>query len=281
MMNSRRNFISNAGKLVATAAVLPVTGLAAEKTTTESGSHSLFRLGMAGYTFVNFNIDKTLEMMKITDVHQLCIKDFHLPYKSNVEEISLFLKKLKDADVTGYAVGPISGEDISIDQTFEYARRVGVKLIIGIPRLEDFPAIEKNVKEHNIRYAVHNHGPDEKRYTNALSVYNLVKDLDPRIGLCFDIGHNMRFGNDPVGDMKKYAHRVFDIHLKNVTAPTKAGIACPLGRGIISIPAFVKVLHEVKYSGCCSLEYEKDMEAPLTGIAESVGYFKGVCDALN
>lgn len=91
----------------------------------------------------------------------------------------------------------------------------------------------------------------------------------------------MRFGNDPGEDMKKYAHRVFDIHLKNVTASTKAGVACPLGRGIISIPAFVKVLQKVKYSGSCSLEYEKDMEAPLPGIAESVGYFNGVYDALK
>ena len=280
-MTSRRNFIGDAGKLMALAAVLPATGFAKETLNAVPSSQPSFRLGMAGYTFVNFNIDKTLEMMKIVDVHYLCIKDFHLPYKSTDEQISVFLKKLNDADVTGYAVGPISGEDISIDQTFEYARRVGVKLIIGIPRLEDFPAIEKNVKEHDIRYAVHNHGPDEKRYTNALSVFSLIKDLDPRIGLCFDIGHNMRFGNDPVEDMKKYGKRVFDIHLKNVTAPTKAGVACPLGRGIIAIPSFVKVLRHVKYNGCCSLEYEKDMEAPLPGIAESVGYIKGVCDALK
>jgi len=280
-MTSRRNFIGNAGKIMAIAAVLPAKGFATEALNPVSSSQPLFRLGMAGYTFVNFNIDKTLEMMKIVDVHYLCIKDFHLPYKSTDEQISAFLKKLKDADITGYAVGPINGENISIDQTFEYARRVGVKLIIGIPRLEDLPDIEKNVKEHDIRYAVHNHGPDEKRYTNALSVYSLIKDLDPRIGLCFDIGHNMRFGNDPVEDMKKYAKRVFDIHLKNVTAPTKAGVACPLGRGIIAIPDFVKILQQVKYCGSCSLEYEKDMEAPLTGIAESVGYFKGVCDALK
>jgi inosose dehydratase len=280
-MTSRRNFIGGAGKLIAVSAMLPVTGFTAEKRNTQPSSESLFRLGMAGYTFVNFTIDQTLEMMKITDVHNLCIKDFHLPYNCTDEQISAFLKKLKDAGVTGYAVGPISGENISIDKTFEYARRVGVKLIIGIPRLEDFPAIEKNVKEHDIRYAVHNHGPDEKRYTNALSVYNLVKNRDPRIGLCFDIGHNMRFGNDPVEDMKIYAHRVFDIHLKNVTSPNKAGVACALGRGIIAIPAFVKVLQQVKYSGSCSLEYERDMEAPLTGIAESVGYFRGVCDALK
>ncbi len=64
-----------------------------------------------------------------------------------------------------------------------------------------------------------------------------------------------------------------------MTAATKAGTTCELGRGIIDIPAFVDVLRRVKYDGCCSLEYEKDMKDPLVGIAESVGYFKGVCDA--
>ncbi|MNL34594.1 Inosose dehydratase [compost metagenome] len=116
-------------------------------------------------------------------------------------------------------------------------------------------------------------------YPNAASVYNLVKDLDPRVGLCFDMGHNRRDNQDSVADLGKYSKRIFDIHLKNVTAATKDGTTCELGRGIIDIPAFVKMLRKVKYPGSCSLEYEKDMKEPLAGIAESVGYFRGVCQA--
>ena len=41
-----------------------------------------FRLGIAGFTFVKFKLDKALEMMKKVDVHYLCIKDFHLPLTS-------------------------------------------------------------------------------------------------------------------------------------------------------------------------------------------------------
>jgi inosose dehydratase len=62
---------------------------------------------MAGYTFVKFDLDKTLETLKKTDVHYLCIKDFHLPFASTDEEIAAFHAKLKANDVTGYAVGPI------------------------------------------------------------------------------------------------------------------------------------------------------------------------------
>ena len=49
-----------------------------------------------------------------------------------------------------------------------------------------------------------------------------------------------------------------------------------MGRGIIDIPKVVEALRKIKYSGKCSLEFEKDMEDPVAGIAESIGYFKGV-----
>lgn len=49
-----------------------------------------FHLGMAGYTFVNFNLDTTLETLKRLDIHYLCIKDFHLPLDSTDEQIKAF-----------------------------------------------------------------------------------------------------------------------------------------------------------------------------------------------
>jgi sugar phosphate isomerase/epimerase len=118
-------------------------------------------------------------------------------------------------------------------------------------------------------------------YPNAKDVIDHVKTLDARIGLCLDIGHNARDGFDPVADMKKYNKRIFDIHIKDVTAPTKAGATCEIGRGIVDIPAFVKMLRRVKYAGACSLEYEKDMRDPMAGLAESIGFFKGAMEAVK
>jgi sugar phosphate isomerase/epimerase len=39
------------------------------------------------------------------------------------------------------------------------------------------------------------------------------------------------------------------------------------------------MLREVGYTGMCSLEHERNMEDPLQGIAESIGYFRGVIAA--
>jgi inosose dehydratase len=237
----------------------------------------LFKVGIAGYTFVKFDIDKTLETMKRTDVHYLCIKDFHLPVKSTDEEIAAFHAKLKEYDVTGYAVGPLYMKtEADVDKFFDYAKRVGVKTIVGVPQYELLPYVDKKVKEYGFNYAIHLHGPDIEIYQDADAVWEKTKDLDPRIGMCLDVGHDTRNGKDPVADLKKYHTRVFDVHIKDVTGATKLGYSVEVGRGIIDFPAFVKALREVGYTGVCSLEHERNMDDPFLGIAESIGYFRGV-----
>lgn len=237
----------------------------------------LFNLGIAGYSFVHFKLDQALEMMRKVDVRYLCIKDFHLPFASTPEEIKAFHETLAQSNVKGYAVGPIymkTREDI--DNGFEYAKRVGVKLIVGIPNHEDLEYLSKKCQEYDFRYAIHNHGPEDKLYPDATSIYSRVKNLDKRLGLCFDMGHNLRYGKDPIADLARYQDRIFDIHLKNITSASADGKTCELSRGVIDIQGFVRMLRKVKYSGMCSLEYEKDMKDPLAGIAESVGYYRGV-----
>ncbi len=282
-MGTRRKFLQKGLLGVSTVAMMGAVNVWASphvnrRSTTRDDR---FNLGVAGYSFVHFGLDESLAMMKRMDVRYLCIKDFHLPLNSTDAEIAAFHEKLAQSNVTGYAVGPIymTKSTAEIDNAFEYAKRVGVNLIVGIPNKEDLEYISKKTAEYDIRYAIHNHGPEDKLYPNATSIYELVKDLDARMGLCFDMGHNIRDGHDPIADLERYHSRIFDIHLKNVTAAAAEGSTCELGRGVIDIPAFVKMLRKVGYAGLCSLEFEKDMEDPLAGLAESVGYFNGVSDA--
>lgn len=236
-----------------------------------------FKVGVAGYTFVNFDLDKTLEIMQKCDVRYLCIKDFHLPINSTDKQIADFHAKLKAKNVTGYAVGPMyMKSEEEVDRAFEYAKRVGVKMIVGVPKYELLPYVDKKVKEYDFKYAIHIHGPDIELYPDADDVWNNVKNLDARIGMCLDIGHDRRNGKDPVKDLKKYHKRVFDIHIKDVTGASKQGYSVEIGRGILDIPGFVKMLRKVGYNGVCSLEHERNMDDPFLGIAESIGYFRGV-----
>ena len=239
-----------------------------------------FHLGMAGWTFHKFDLQKTLETMKQLDVHHLCIKDFHLPLDSTDEQIAAFHQKLAEYGVTGYGVGPIyMKSEAEVDRAFQYAQRVGVKVLVGVPNYELLDYAEQKVRQYDIRLAIHLHGPDMPMYPNALDIWNHVKDRDARMGMCLDIGHNLRYGSDSLSDYKKYHTRVFDIHLKDVTGTTKDDKSVELGRGCIDFPLFVRLLRKYNYTGSVSLEYEKDMSNPFMGIAESVGYFRGVCYA--
>ena len=239
-----------------------------------------FHLGMAGYTFVKFNLDKTLEFMKRLDVRYLCIKDFHLPLKSNADEIAAFHAKLAKFNVTGYAVGPIYMKSkAEVDRAFEYTQRVGVKLLVGVPNYELLDYVEEKVKQYDIRLAIHLHGPDMPTYPDATDIWNNVKDRDARMGMCLDIGHNLRYGSDSLADLKRYKSRVFDIHLKDVTGTTKADKSMEVGRGVTDFPEFVRILRKINYTGSVSLEYEKDMSDPFFGICESIGYMRGIIAA--
>ena len=225
-------------------------------------------------------MDKTLDVLEKMDIHYLCIKNFHLPYNSTDQQIADFHAKLAAKKVTGYAVGPIYMKDKKeVDEAFAYAKRVGVRLIVGVPSVEILPYVEKKVKEYGFNYAIHLHGPDMALYPDADDVWKHTQNLDPRIGMCLDIGHDLRNGKDPVADLKKYHARVFDIHLKDVTDSSKAGRSVEVGRGLIDFPAFISALREVGYTGVVSLEHERNMKDPFTGIGESIGYFRAVINA--
>jgi inosose dehydratase len=291
-MIARRLFLKQAGAAVGAAlAAREVISGTAQAQPASDAARDTFRLGMAGYTFNKFKLEETLEMLKKVDVHYLCIKDFHLPLKSTDDEIAVFHEKCRRSDVTGYGVGPIyMGSEEEVNAAFAYARRVGVKLVVGVPfKLVDnkrvaspdlLQLIQGKVREYDMKYAIHNHGPDmPELFPSAESVIELVQGLDKRVGLCLDIGHQLRDGKDPVKAMAKYADRVHDIHIKNVTSADKQGRSVEMPRGAIDMTAFVRVLRKVRYTGVCSLEHEKDMDNPLVGVAESVGYFRGLMDA--
>lgn len=238
-----------------------------------------FHLGMAGFTFKNFSIEQTLDVMHRLDIHYLCIKDFHLPLDSTAEQIAVFHAKLEKAGVIGYAVGPIyMKSEAEVDRAFAYAQRVGVKLLVGVPNYELLPYVEQKVKEMDIRLAIHLHGPDMDLYPDATDIWNHVKDRDPRMGMCFDIGHNLRYGSDSLTDYKRYHSRIFDVHLKDVTGSRKESKRIEVGRGVIDFRTFVHMLRKYGYEGSLSLEHEKDMNDPILGIAESMGYMKALLE---
>ena len=280
-MQSRRKFIQAGTIGAAASAVMPIFGKAAVKSENKPGKHEPLKLGMAGYTFLNFDLPSSIKMMQRVNVTNLSIKEFHLPLDSSPEKIKDVLQQLSTAGITPYAVGVIymkSQEEV--DRAFNYAKAVGVNMIVGVPNYELIDYTEQKVKEHNIRIAIHNHGPMDKLYPSPKDVYDRINKKDKRMGLCIDIGHTQRTGLSPANAVLQYQDRLFDLHIKDVTAANNDGQAIDVGRGVIDFPAFENALYKINYQGMCSFEYELNMKDPLPGIAESVGYFKGVMNAI-
>ena len=55
-----------------------------------------------------------------------------------------------------------------------------------------------------------------------------------------------------------------------------AGVEVELGRGVLDVKGMLQALLEIKYTGHVGLEHEKDPQDPIPGVAESVGYAKGI-----
>ncbi len=275
-MSSRRNFIQQSVAGLSGAAILPLLGQPAMASGHETKDSNL-QLGIAGFTFYKFDAEKSIAMMNRVNIKSLSLKDFHLPLNSSPEKIQTVLAQFAAGGITIYAVGVIYMKTKeAVDEAFEYAKKVGVSLIVGVPNPELLDYTEEKVKSTNIRIAIHNHGPEDKLYPSPKNVYDLIKNRDERVGLCIDIGHSMRAGQDPAKAVLEYNKRVFDLHIKDVSAAVKEGKAMEVGRGIIDFTALVKALNKIKFKGFCSFEFEKDMTDSLPGLAESEGFFRGV-----
>ena len=296
-MITRRNFFATTSLALAAAGCQSISK---NGSCTKCGKVN-FKLGMAGYSCHRLSADETLALLKRLDVNYLCVKDFHLPFKATDAEIAAFKQKCADHGVTGYGFGPIYMDTKDkAKMVFDFAKRFGVDTVVGVPfeykmingkktRYESRSLCEYLsglCKEYDIRYAIHNHGPDiPYLFPTGETSWNMVKDLDVRMGLCLDVGHDFRAKADPVASIRKFHTRIYDMHIKNVKFDPVKNRAMPMPRGDMDMWAIVKALVEVGYTGVCSLEYESfppKGEKPgikAEEVAESIGYFKGLMKA--
>lgn len=279
MQVKRRSFLKLAGAS-ALAAQAPNL-FAASAPSPLKGSGIPFQLGIASYTFREFSLEECIEMTRRLDIQNLCLKSMHMPLDSTPEEIQERAAKVHNAGIDLYGGGVIYMKNArEVENAFAYAGLAGMKVIVGVPEHELLDLCSKKVQKTGIKLAIHNHGPGDKKYPTPESAYRLIEKLDPGLGLCVDIGHTARIGADPIADTARFMDRVHDIHIKDEDKAEASGKTCEIGHGVIDIPGFLQMLLDQKYNKVVSFEYEKDGKDPLDGLAESVGYVRGVLDVL-
>ncbi|MGA2644775.1 MAG: sugar phosphate isomerase/epimerase [Candidatus Sulfotelmatobacter sp.] len=278
---SRRDFVC-AGAMLAGSLAAPGCGLALSQEPPASDELSPIRLGLASYTFRDFTRAQLIGFMKQLNVFALNAKDVkdHLPMDAPQE--SAALADYAAAGIQLHAAGAIyfakdKDEDADLRSKFEYCKRAGIGVIVaGDPAPEALPRMERFVKEYNIRIAIHNHGPEDKLWHSPLDVLKVVKEMDPRIGCCIDVGHTVRAGTDVVQAIQEAGPRLFNVHMKDLTNFESKESQVAVGEGILPVRKMFEALMATRYEGFVDLEYEIHPDDPMPGVISSFAYMRGV-----
>src|SRR2546421_1916417 len=243
---SRRDFVRSSALVAAALAASKHVFAASAAGRPPVGEGSAIQLGVASYTFRNFNRAQMIGFLKQLNVLVLNAKDTkdHLPTEPQAEAAALV--DYAAAGIKLHAAGTIyfpKDEDADIRAKFEYAKRAGIGVIVaGDPSPTTLPRIEKFVKEYDIKFALHNHGPEDKLWPSPLDVLKAMKTMDPRMGCCIDVGHTVRAGTDVVEAIKQVGPRVFNVHMKDLASFTEKESQVEVGQGKMPVKKIFEAL---------------------------------------
>ena len=251
-----------------------------------AGKAGSLRFGCATYGQRALSVDDLLTALKALRIPNVALYKAHLNWETATpDEVRAVVAKATAAGITltGTGVVAFKNNEAACRKAFENAKAARLPTMICKPDLDALPLVEKLAKEYDQRLAIHNHGPEDKVYPSPYDVMKAITPLDARIGLCLDVGHAMRAKADPVEAIRKCAPRLYDVHLKdsNAIPGSDKDIAVEIGAGRMDIRGMLRALMEIKYTGVASFEYEKPTGNPITGLAESVGYVRGLMAGLT
>ena len=284
---SRREFLSTGAAMATTAAIgasrangQPLLA----KLSPPQADATLPKLGIASYSLRNFSRERAIEMARSLGARYINFKSVHLPYDASAAEFATARSELAAAGLQLVGGGTITFEtdtDDGVKKYFDYARAAGMPTIVCTCKPAVLPRIGKFAKQYDIKIAVHNHGPEDENFPSPYDVLKAVRGMDPRMGLCIDLGHTVRAGTDPVKAVADAGRRLHDMHAKDLRDFKSAESQCIVGEGKIPIAEIFRQLRAIGYQGYVNLEYEIEPDNPLPGMQQSFAFMRGVVAGLG
>ena len=273
-------------KLAAAGAGLPLLGtpVFARDDKAAAPGRAAFQLGVATVTLKSLPLENMLEAVRRVGLERISLFRAHSPWENSPPAWRATAEKIKAAGITVACCGVLylKNDEKEMRRMFEYIRILGVPQFSCSPEPAALPLLERLVKEFDLRAAIHNHGPEDKVWPAPGTIWRAIESLDSRIGLCLDVGHSYRAGEDPVEAVNQYRTRLYDLHIKDTLADVgKLDTPVEMGRGHIDVRAVLAALIETGYSHNVWFEYEKEPNDPMPGLAESVGYVRGLLRGLS
>ena len=277
----RRALLRNGGILAAALACtsFPVVNL----TNASLALASKLKLGLQLYSLRKFSLDVALKHAKELGFEQVEFYSGMFPIDSSDEKIAEVVGKVKAVGLTisAHGVNPFGKDFAANRRIFEFAKKVGLKIITAGPAPESMDNLNDLVKEYNIRIAIHNHGPTD-RFNKVADLLKAIEGRDERIGACADLGHYIRSGEKPVEVIRLLQGRLFGIHLKDFATMEDKAKGVLLGEGHLQCDAVFDALVKAKFpaDGALSLEYEENPDNPIEDIRKCVATAKKAMSAI-
>lgn len=260
----------------------------------ESAKVGYFYAGCQIYTFKEFPVLEALEKIAASGGktveffpgQKLNGGDDKTKFDQNttVEQREPVKAKLKALGLTPVGFGVVGGlgkDEESTRKVFEFCKDMGIGIVVAEPTetKEAYDIIEKLVKEFDIKMAIHNHPKNplkrDYKYWDPEYVLSWVKDRDPRMGSCADIGHFVRSGIKPVDAIKILKGRIFDSHVKDLDAfGVREAKDQVWGTGKSDIPAVLNLYAEIGFQGPLDVEWEKDWLTSQPDVAKCLAWLK-------
>jgi inosose dehydratase len=113
----------------------------------------------------------------------------------------------------------------------------------------------------------------------------------PLVKLCWDVGHAVCGGVDPVAVVRDYPERIAYIHLKDVDDKVleavrrdevsfddaiRRRVFAEVGRGCLDVPGLLAALREIDYDGWLMVEQDSTWLAPAESARVSRDYLRGL-----
>ena len=220
-------------------------------------------MGFQSYCLRHFSaLDDFLREAKKLELRYVELYRGHLDPSATPAQISETRERLAAAGIQANAFGVerFTSEHGKNQALFEFGKTLRVTNLSANPTRDALSSLNKLVEQYDIRIAIHNHGPEDDTWRLPEWILEAVKDLDPRIGACADLGHFIRAGVNPVEAIEMLGSRVLGVHFKDFDAQ---GNDVVVGQGQLDLAKALDVLKKVGFEGPLSLEFEGDKENPV------------------
>src|ERR1700730_920710 len=166
MALTRRSLLKAAALSAACSAICPEEPLSAAPSASDDKQFHGLRVGVASYSLRDFPLSEALQNIRRLGVRYLSLKDIHAPLSSTPEQRRQVRQQAEDLglSITSCGVIYLKNDEAQMHQAFDYVRDLGASIaVVGVSR-DMLPLLDKVIRSHELKAAIHNHGPKDKLF---------------------------------------------------------------------------------------------------------------------